>query len=134
MEIELKQYAFADIDSFKFTKPKPGQDFILELEMDIGARNGAGSDRFSVTVCNDGGLSAFNKRVIAHYGFVELAHVLVFKDFDEKTIISLLQAKVQEITGETWDEIVSKLTTFLNYEFDPSTPAWKRITASQKEL
>jgi len=128
MKAELKHYKFTDIDSFQFTKPKSGEDFFKELEMDIGLKGDKGSDRFSITICNNGALLNFNQRAIEQFGFVELVHVLVFDELNEDKILTLLRAKINSIDGESWEEITNKLSIFLDYEFAPKLPKWEIST------
>ena len=111
-------------ETFKYTKPKPRENFFKELEVDIGIEGQQGTDRFTISVCNEGGLLELIHRIHTRFDFVEMSHVLIFKRFDEEMIMGKIRSRVEKIAGKDWDEIANQISTFMNYEFSPSAPAF----------
>ena len=55
--------------------------------MDVGIEGEEGTDRFTISVCNEGRMLDLIYRVHDHYDFAEINHVLIFKEFDEQMIV-----------------------------------------------
>ena len=121
---KVYNWNFCDLETFKFTKPKPGENFFKELEVDVGIEGQTGTDRFTISICNEGGLIELVQRIHTQYQSAELNHVLIFKGFDKKIIIEKIKSRIEKVTGKDWDEMANQISTFMDYEFSPNAPGF----------
>lgn len=121
---KVYHWNFCDLETFKFTRPKPGENFFKELEIDVGIEGKEGTDRFTISICNEGGLLDLIHRIHGQYNFAELNHVLIFKVFDEDMIVEKVRSRIEKVSGKDWVEIANRISTFMDNEFSPNAPEY----------
>ena len=121
MKIKIYHYNVRD---FVEMKKKSKNELFYEFELDIGFVEDSEkkTDRFSMLVCNIEGLNKVYNEYINSPKVIQFNHLMITEFYDEKKVIKLLNERIDKIEGNTWLDIVSILSVFLNYEFSPNIP------------
>lgn len=98
-------------------RPEDLTNFGFTFELQIGMDNSKVEEVFSFFVCSP-------KWLLEHCSKEEVMlglHYLIMAEFDFKLLIEWLNAYVNNCTGETWEEIVQKLSRLGRWESDDFT-------------
>ncbi len=89
---------------------------ILDIGLDDQTKK---SDRFVITVANCLGLTEAIKQGFDRSHLFEINHLLIAENFDKEEIINQVFYRINQIKGKSWNEISEKLSSFMEYEFNP---------------
>tara|TARA_R110000851_G_scaffold282906_1_gene436431 strand:+ start:693 stop:1076 length:384 start_codon:yes stop_codon:yes gene_type:complete len=106
---KLKSLVSADLEVGRI--PPAPDDCRVLIEAEIGPADSEGADVFSFEVCTP---KAFER----DSGATWLKGTLLVESFDWKTVEQALQQYIMQCAGESWDEIASKLSRQLDWEFE----------------
>lgn len=96
--------------------PADVEEFCFLARVYAGPADGPGEESFDVTVCSPEWLAARCREG----GFFDARHHLVVnvEQFDERTLRSLLEKRVQAVSGDNWTQVGEKLGRFGFWEFE----------------
>jgi hypothetical protein len=103
----------ADLDATHF-KPDDPEDFVCTFGLTIGPTGSDGGELFYITVCTPKRLEKLCERD----GFIWGRHHLIVPHFDLQRILSIFTRFVSVCSGQTWNEIGSKLARLGSWEFE----------------
>lgn len=98
------------------TLPGDPASFGVLVTLMVGASDGPGEESFGVWVCTPEALAV---RCAAE-GFVDGRHTVVttMDAFSEPGLRAYLTRKVENVSGETWDEVAAKVARIGHWEFE----------------
>lgn len=114
MRIEIKGYSSPDILDFKNFEPNSKESFSFLLELEIGMKEKAGSDLFSVEVCTP-------KWLLENYQSYDVLlgrHKVIVFEYNIDNIISALGHHINSIACNSWEDFAKHLSRIAHWEFD----------------
>jgi hypothetical protein len=96
--------------------PADPADFLLLARLLVGPSNGPGEETFDVEVCTPEWLA----RRSAAEGFIDGRHTVIttLDTFTEDALRSFLTRRVENVSGETWNEVAHKVARLGLWEFE----------------
>jgi len=102
-----------DLDPAKFW-PEDPENFGCTVGLRIGPRHSAGEELFYITVCTPSWLA----KECEKDGFLWPHHHLIVPEYNLRNIAAVITKFVERCSGESWKEVVGKLSRFGAWEFD----------------
>lgn len=102
-----------DLESFS---PEPSNIFYLNIRFRIGSSDSSGADDFHLSVCTPEWMAKNT------WGPCWGRHMLIVRDYDLETIRSLVENYLLEIDGDDWNQIATKISRVLAWEFEDYQP------------
>ncbi|MEI9977025.1 MAG: immunity 8 family protein [Ignavibacteriota bacterium] len=99
--------------------PNDPADFSCTLGMTIGPGDSRGGELFYLTVCTPNWLA----KACEKDGFMWGRHHLIVPEYNLQAITATVAKFVQGCSGESWQEVASKLNRMAAWEFEEYTPA-----------
>jgi len=93
--------------------PDVEDDFGLYLNFTVGLEDSKGGDDFHVLVCSPAWLMRECRK-----GPVWGRHLLITDRFDLNEIRRSIEARLEEYSGESWEEIAEKISRYAAWEFE----------------
>ncbi|OYQ82367.1 hypothetical protein B9T15_09925 [Wohlfahrtiimonas chitiniclastica] len=107
---DLKSIHSPDIlDLEEFSSNQEEIYFLLELG--IGIKDKDGEEYFYLEICNAKYIQSIREPMI-------LNKILLIQEYNFKKLEKYIQYKINSISGNSWQEIVEKITSFTEWEFD----------------
>jgi hypothetical protein len=124
MHAVLKSLSSPDVgaDSLETHTPHLPDRFGIYVEAEIGPDGAEGADLFGVTVCSPLWLAEAATRENPK-GFEFVRHRLVVDRWDADLIRRAIGDLCVHATGDGWNEIATKLSRYLAWEFEDYKPA-----------
>ena len=118
MRARLKHLLDDDVERVSTDDPA---EFMYLAQMLVGPSDERGEESFNVVVCSPEWLAAAARR---DGGLFHARHHLVvnFETFDRQAVHDWLAARVQDVSGETWDEVAERLARLGYWEFEDYKP------------
>ena len=118
MRARLKHLLDDDLDRLSTDEPS---EFVYLAQMLVGPSDGPGEESFDVVVCTPEWLAAQARQ---NGGLFNPRHHLVvnFETFDKRVVHDWLSKRVEEVSGETWQEIAERLARVGHWEFEDYQP------------
>ncbi len=114
MQAEIKSFHSPDIDDLEQNMPQEADNFSFYLEMSIGPKKGEGEVIFGVTVCTP---KCFAEEFKQSEVIFPINRVFVFK-YDFNQIMTRLEHFVGTRSGDSWNEIATKISKVAYWEFE----------------
>jgi Immunity protein 8 len=89
-------------------------DFVCTFGLTIGPGDGEGGELFYVTVCTPKWLV----KACEKDGFIWGRHHLIVPEYSLKAITAIITKSVERCSGESWQEVASKLSRTASWEFE----------------
>jgi Immunity protein 8 len=115
---ELRDISTYAGDSLELAKSELGRAFCASLVAHIGMRGREGADLFYFRVCSPKTIEA-GLRGQPQF----LIHTMIVDRFDPVAVRRTIEELCSETSGETWPEVATKLSRFMQWEFDNYSPA-----------
>lgn len=90
------------------------EDFLIQIELDIGAASMQGSKTFMITVVSPTRLEKALELNETEFG----RGMLIARNYDVSRIRSSIEKTLQTCSGEIWAEIASNLSKYFRWEYD----------------
>ncbi len=96
--------------------PDDPVEFVFLAQLSVGPSDGPGVETFGVQVCSPEWLA---RRCQAE-GFVDARHTVVttIPGYSEAGLRSFLTRRVEQVSGETWQEVAQKVARLGHWEFE----------------
>jgi len=95
-------------------------DEMFTVDVLIGPKDGPGADVFYVTVTTPLALEKLLQT--RPQGTMFAYHYLMVKRYDGQLIREAIESQVQQIYGDDWEQLASRLNTYFAWEFEDSRP------------
>jgi len=95
-------------------KPEDPEDFRCTFGLTIGPMNNDGGEQFYLSVCSPGWVS----RECQNSGFFWGRNHLVVPHYNLEMIRKVISKWVESCSGDSWSEVVGKLSRIASWEFD----------------
>jgi hypothetical protein len=112
MRAELKGIMSPDVPDLENWHPEK-EEFSILLELDIGPKNGMGSDIFYLDVVSPKHLAVLVENEPIVFGRA----MLIMDSFSYKRVKKYIESWCERTHVKTWEEISEKLSRFAGYEF-----------------
>ena len=112
MKASIKSIDLIDYDSWGYW-PDDIEDFCVAAEALIGLEEGKGADIFSFDICTP---KWFGQNILRDIAFAR--GTLFVRQYDEQLIKKHIFEIVQTVEGQSWQEIVEKLSLFMRWEYE----------------
>ncbi|CAM4107571.1 Imm8 family immunity protein [Saccharibacillus endophyticus] len=89
-------------------------DFLIQIELDIGAVSMEGSETFMITVVSPTRLEKALELNETEFG----RGMLIARNYNVSRVRSSIEKRLQTCSGETWAEIASNLSKYFRWEYD----------------
>ncbi|WP_037285315.1 Imm8 family immunity protein [Saccharibacillus sacchari] len=106
-----------ELQSFTVAQESCGEeadDFLIQIELDIGAESMQGSETFVIDVISPTRLEKTLELNETEFG----RGMLITRNYDVSRVRSSIQKRLQTCSGETWAEIASNLSKYFRWEYD----------------
>lgn len=114
MKAEIKGFHSPDVYSIEKFNPEVENNFCFLLQLLIGPKGERGDETFDIVVCTPQWLLENNKTSDIIFG----RHYLIVFEYDFKAICDKLTKYVNNIDGDTWDEIALQVGRIGKWEFE----------------
>lgn len=114
MKAEIKSIISPDILNFETFQPIDQENFCFLLEITVGPRGQSSGDNFSLQVLTPNWLIQNHQK----YDVVFARHMLIVFEFDLDAIFKEIKNKIESIEGNSWQEIVDKISRIAQWEFE----------------
>ena len=94
--------------------PDNGDDFACTFGLTIGPNDNDGGELFYLIVCTPQWLA----KECYKDGFVWGRHHLIVAEYNLKAITAIITKFVERCSGESWQEVASKLSRIASWEFE----------------
>ena len=111
---ELKHILSPDIADLSSYFPDDPESFGFSLQLLIGPKDQAGEESFQVTVCTPQWLSQH----FPHDQIVIGRHYLIVFEYNLDRLINRIGLILQLYSGETWEEVATKISRIAYWEFE----------------
>lgn len=114
MKAEIKAILSPDIQDLAKYTPENSEIVGFALQLLIGPHGQEGMESFQLTVCTPQWLSVTYSKDQIIVG----RHYLIIFEYDYERLLHFMHSYVERCTGETWQEIATKLVRFGQWDFE----------------
>ena len=117
MRLELKHLHSPDLPHWEQSNSQTSEIESIFVQALIGPQNAPGEESFSFTLCKPGWI----QQELSKRDFLFGKGILIVNNFNYKEIFTIIENLCKRITGETWEELATKLNHYFNWEFEDYT-------------
>lgn len=114
MQVELKSLHSPDVRDLENFTPKISNNFSFLLQLMIGPQGKEGEESFDVEICTPMWLKTNYKSDDIVIG----RHQIIIQKYDYDRLVQFINKYLTSCTGETWSDIVPKLSRLGRWEFE----------------
>lgn len=116
---KVREILSIDVDALDQYVPEDPVKFCIQIRVLVGPRGSVGEESFDLKICTP----AYLADLCEKHGFVIGRHYLIVDNYHFPFLRDLITKLVERCTGDSWEEVATKVARLGYWEFEDYQPA-----------